>query len=57
MRSKEENYKRVIGQLERDIAEIKEDFAREANKKDIERSLEYEQEVKKLKKKIADLEH
>ena len=33
MRSKEENYKRVINQLERDIAEIKEDFAREANKK------------------------
>ena len=33
MRSKEENYKRVINQLERDIAAIKEDFSREANKK------------------------
>jgi hypothetical protein len=57
LRTKEENYKRTITKLERDISDLKEDQSRDASKKEIEKTLQYEQEVKKYKLKINDLEH
>lgn len=43
LRTKEENYKKIIGKLERELDEVKEEHARQISKKDIEFNLQYEQ--------------
>lgn len=57
LRNKEDTYKRTITKLEREIDDLKEDHVRELNKREMDYSITLDQEVKKYKLKISDLEH
>jgi hypothetical protein len=57
LRTKEDTYKRTIGRLERELVELKEEHTRESGKKEIEHNLALDQEAKKHKNRISDLEH
>ena len=56
MRTKEETYKKTITKLERQISQAKEGYERQRSKKDIENQLAFDQETKKYKNKITELE-
>jgi chromosome segregation ATPase len=57
LRNKEDTSKRTITKLEREVADLKEDHARELSKKEMDYNITLDQEVKKYKLKISDLEH
>lgn len=56
MRTKEETYKKTITKLERQMSQAKEGYERQSSKKDIENQLAFDQDSKKYKNKITELE-